>query len=552
VFEPQQEGRPVTFARSAVEELIARQYGEVLGVAAVDVGADFFALGGHSLQAMQLLTALNDTFAVELQFGDLVENSTPRAIAVIIGMIIGTRAPRAQERLPLARREQDARTFIACGQTLFWRLAARQDLATYFNLRQALMLYGTLDVDALCTSIQALVDRHDSLRMHFLPCDDGHCADVQLIVAEGQTAPVSLLEPGGDAASNPQDTVRELLRQETQQPFDLLRGPLVRFTLVRFAPALHALLVTTHHLITDAWSNNVLKHELKLLYSARVRGAAATLPALPIGYLDYAHWNRALHQSQQCREQLAYWEQLFASLGSFEGYERAAEGTGRTPATRYTDLSVSDRDVMRIAQRSAAHNTTPYVFLQAIMHLALYSTFRPLQQLLVLSPATERHRPELQSSIGMYITIVGVVSGLAAAATFGEFIAQMKRGVHEALANAEARQFALYDLAKHRPTDFPLFVYNYMVMQNDCDWALDDLRVEPVMPPDDERPFVTMLELYHASFQGGLWGALAFNDGLISRQTVMRFAAHYRRILESVLSCAGDDEPIAALIGRSQ
>src|SRR6185312_12702456 len=141
---------------------------------------------------------------------------------------------------------------------------------------------------------------------------------------------------------------------------------------------------------------------------------------------------------------------------------------------------MSEADVARLALRSAAHHTTPYVLLQALMHLTLYSLFKTRDKLLVVSPANDRHRPELVDSIGLHITIVGIVSGLSAGMTLREFIAQLKRSVHDAVEHYESRQLGLYDLAKHRAGDFPLFVYNYFVLQNDCAWAFDDLQIEPV------------------------------------------------------------------------
>jgi hypothetical protein len=117
-------------------------------------------------------------------------------------------------------------------------------------------------------------------------------------------------------------------------------------------------------------------------------------------------------------------------------------------------------------------------------------------------------------------------------------------------ASKEANGRKRSEVVGRKATDFPLFVYNYFVLQNDCDWALDNLRIEPVMPPDDERPFITMLELYHASFRGGLWGALAYNAALFSDEATTTFVGEYRRVLETILSCADDNMSIAGFIGR--
>ncbi|GHO70201.1 hypothetical protein KSC_090930 [Ktedonobacter sp. SOSP1-52] len=47
-------------------------------------------------------------------------------------------------------------------------------------------------------------------------------------------------------------------------------------------------MLTLHHIISDGWSSGRLIEELTRLYLARQRGEAATLPALPVQYADYA------------------------------------------------------------------------------------------------------------------------------------------------------------------------------------------------------------------------------------------------------------------------
>lgn len=338
------------------------------------------------------------------------------------------------------------------------------------------------------------------------------------------------------------------LQREIEQPFDLFGEPLVRFKLVRFGPALHAFLITMHHLVTDEWSLNILKQELLRLYAARTGGEPAALPELPLQFADYAEWSHKLHQTEPYRAQLHYWDELFASLGRFDLNALASlRDPGAGAGTTFADLSIGAQDVSRLTARGARHGTTPYVLLQAVMHLALYGLFPGLERMLTLSPVAERHRPELQHSVGMYLTIVGVPSTITQGMTLKTFVAQLKRSVQEALETAEARQFALYDISKHRADDFPLFVYNYLVLPNDSDWAWHGLQAEPVIPMPDTRPFVTMLELYHGRSPTGMWGALKYDNSLLSADAADRFSKNYRRIFETVLS-GNDDVPVTKLI----
>ena len=78
-----------------------------------------------------------------------------------------------------------------------------------------------------------------------------------------------------------------------------LRAPLMRARLVRLAPDDHAFLLTTHHIISDNWSSNVLVREMAALYDAATRQVdaqgskvapeilARILPPLPIQYRGF-------------------------------------------------------------------------------------------------------------------------------------------------------------------------------------------------------------------------------------------------------------------------
>ena len=107
--------------------------------------------------------------------------------------------------------------------------------------------------------------------------------------------------------------------EEAQQPFDLMRGPLFRFRLVRLAEEQHILLLTMHHIISDGWSLGVLGRELAALYQAYSAGQSSPLAELAIQYADFAVWQREWLQGEVLEKQLAYWrEQLGGELPVLE------------------------------------------------------------------------------------------------------------------------------------------------------------------------------------------------------------------------------------------
>ncbi len=82
---------------------------------------------------------------------------------------------------------------------------------------------------------------------------------------------------------------------------------MLRALLIEIGPHEHVLLLSTHHIVTDGWSNGVLKNDLMLFYNAALQGESASLPELAVQYADYAVWQRDWLQGDVLEKQLAYW-----------------------------------------------------------------------------------------------------------------------------------------------------------------------------------------------------------------------------------------------------
>jgi acyl carrier protein len=82
-------GREVSFVapRTPVEELLATIWAEVLQVDRVGVEDNFFALGGHSLRAIQVMARLRDKLGIELGVRELFETPTVSGLAVRVERI---------------------------------------------------------------------------------------------------------------------------------------------------------------------------------------------------------------------------------------------------------------------------------------------------------------------------------------------------------------------------------------------------------------------------------------------------------------------------------
>ncbi|TDB96371.1 amino acid adenylation domain-containing protein [Nonomuraea longispora] len=150
---------------------------------------------------------------------------------------------------------------------------------------------GPVDPARLRAAVEALLDRHQNLRVCFR--HKGLDRPVQLVPRRVRL-PWTEVDPPSDAE------LERILEGDRLRPFDVTRPPLVRATLVRR----RELVLTMHHLLVDGWSMPILARELAALYA----GGDPLPPAPP--YRDHLAWLRGQDGERAARE----WRAALADL----------------------------------------------------------------------------------------------------------------------------------------------------------------------------------------------------------------------------------------------
>ncbi|WP_367125565.1 amino acid adenylation domain-containing protein [Streptomyces phytohabitans] len=285
------------------EEILCALFAESLGLPAVGRHDDFFALGGHSLLATRLVSRVRAAFGAELPVRALFEAPT---VARLAPALDGAATARPALR-PVPRGNSAPMSYA---QRRLWFLHRMNPEDTSYHLPFLVRLEGRLDVPALRAALGDVVARHESLRTVFGE-QDGET--LQRILPVGDARPelpiTTITETGLPAA----------LRTAAGRPFDLTTRPPLRADLFRLHEGRHALLLTVHHIATDAWSAGPLSQDLAGAYAARLGGRAPAWEALPVQYADYALWQRGVlgdvgDPGSVAAGQSAYWRAALAGL----------------------------------------------------------------------------------------------------------------------------------------------------------------------------------------------------------------------------------------------
>ncbi|HEX5890621.1 MAG TPA: condensation domain-containing protein, partial [Pyrinomonadaceae bacterium] len=411
-----------------------------------------------------------------------------------------------------------------------------------YNMPLAVRLSGRLDVDALQWALNEIVRRHEILRTTFDVLDQQPAqliafeGDLNLVVNDLSSLPLSVRELEAE----------RLASEEAQQPFDLVRGPLIRGVLMRLWTNDHLLLVTMHHIVSDGWSQTVFMNELSVLYEASAAGRSSPLPELSIQYADFAEWQREWLRGEVLDQQLEYWlKQLAGAPPSLELPTDRPRPTVQTFNGARESFSLSRDLSARLIELSRREDATLFMTLLAAFYVLLYR-YTAETDIVVGTPVANRNRRELEPLIGFFVNTLPLRIDLSGDPAFRELLAR----VREVSLGAYAHQDVPFEMLVEKlspvrdPGRNPLFQVMF-ALQNTPEAASQpsELLIRPVDVKTAQAQFDLALDV--TEDRGQLHLSLVYNTDLFDASTIRSTAEHLKVLLAGV--AYNPDRPISTL-----
>ncbi|MFH8973381.1 amino acid adenylation domain-containing protein [Streptomyces sp. NPDC017890] len=442
--------------------------------------------------------------------------------------------------VPVAR---DRRLQASFAQTRLWFLDQLEPGNVSYNIPLAMRVTGALDVAHLARAVSTVVGRHEALRTTFT--EDGG-EPVQRI-GPAEAVPVPVVTVPGASPAERLAAARELAGAEVAEPFDLSVGPLLRAKVLRLDEQDHVLVLTVHHVATDAWSQGVLVRELSAAYGALTAGRAPVLPPLPVQYADYAVWERDRLSGPALRRQLDYWQKHLAGMQPAlelpTDRPRPSIARQEGEAARW-ELPAELVDAAR--KLGAGEDATLYMTLLAAFQLVL-ARYVDSEDIAVGTPVANRGRSELEGLIGFFVNTVVLRTDLSGDPTYRELLRRVRTVTTGAFAHGELPFEYLVEHV-HPERDLsrnPLVQVLFQMINIPAErLSLAGLRAEQF----DPGRILTRMDLeFHLveGDDGGLIGHIVFSKALFDRRTIERLLRHLGVVLRSAL--ADPDRPISEI-----
>jgi amino acid adenylation domain-containing protein len=509
--------------RSLMEEIVVGVMAEVLKLEDVGVNDDFFELGGHSLLIPRVTSRLNDLFGVALPLRALFDNSKIGELAEIITSLRNVN--KAEGELPLAPVPRTSKLAMTFAQESLWAIDQISPETGAYNISRALRLRGTLNAEALLSSINDIVSRHEALRTTF-SSEDGK----PVAVHKPNTTIELVIE---DLTDSTQSNIAIRVAEEGRNPFNLEVGPLLRVKLLHLAEEEHILLVTMHHIVSDGWSMGIFFDELVSGYNNLLAEGERRIEAPAIQYADFAAWQRKTLRGEKLDHSLQYWQQLAGApsitdlptyrdrpaIRSFQGARHLFE----IPADLIADLKSLAR----------AERVTLFMTLLGAFQTLLW-TYAKHDDVVVGCPSAGR-RSGTENLIGYFVNTLALKTNLSGDPAFREVMYRVAEATLGALTH-EHVPFArvVEKLQPQRRLDHnPLFQV-WFVLQAGTPERRDfaGLSVEPYPIASEVTRHDLQLTLWESS--SVLKAAFTYNTDILDSQTVGHLAEQFLFLLTTV------------------
>jgi amino acid adenylation domain-containing protein len=389
-------------------------------------------------------------------------------------------------------------------------------------------LSGPLDAGALGRAVDALVDRHETLRTTFTSID----GEPVQVIRDTVDSTMQVIDLSDLPSDDSEARMQEIVHADGRHSFDLETGPLFFTKLIRMGPEDHVFIQMMSHIVVDGMSVAFIVDELDELYSAFVHERPSTLPEVSLQYADFVIWHRDWMESAGPQKQLEYWkQQLEGRLPALELPTDRPRPAVQSSNGSWEPVDISPALVDRLKQFSKAEGVSLFMTMLAAFNVLVHRYTRQ-DDILIGTPTANRSQPELEKLIAFFVNPVVMRSDLSADPVFKDFVGKVRTTALGAISHQDIPFDRLVE-ELHPERDLsrnPLFQVSFTLQMEPALLELEGTKGTVVEFDNGTSKFDLLVELWETD--GGVGGRFEYNSDLFDRSTIQRMIANYERLLQ--------------------
>jgi amino acid adenylation domain-containing protein len=428
---------------------------------------------------------------------------------------------------------ENSRIPLSFSQERLW-FTDRLEGSLQYHIPTVLRLNGAVDIAGLRHALGTIVGRHEVLRTVFIEDEAG--VYQHLKQAEGW----ELETVNGSGYKEDAEGLEGYIKRLIRKPFDLSKDYMLRAVLIQLEEQDYVLLVTLHHIASDAWSTSVIVKEVVELYSSWQEGRQSQLLPLWLQYSDYAIWQRNYLQGKVLDDKVGYWKEKLEGVVPLDlpvDYDRSLiSGKGGAVASLRIEKEIS----LGLKHLSKQWGCSLFMTLLAAFKVLLHR-YSGQQDICVGTSIASRPQKELEGLVGFFVNTLALRDEVRSDMSFTDLLEQVRVTTMGAYEHQEVPFEKVVEVvAKERDTGRSLLFQVMLVFANTPE--VSQLKLGEVQL--SSRRYESNLSKFEITFfitdtGNGLHITAEYSTELYSRQTIERMLGHYKELLSVVIKLQG-------------
>ncbi len=479
----------------------------------------FVQLGLDSIAIVEFINELGNHLGIELDPAIAWEHPSINALL----KYLDENKHISNEKIPI--QDENLKKKLSPEQERLYFLYMMNPNSTEYNIGTAFRIKGNLSIDLLQSSLEKIVTRHEILRTAIVNSEP--------VINKEYKGELTVIKVLNESDKE----IRKILKHQANMPYDLSKGPLIRFVLLQNINNESILLIAAHHIIFDGTSMFIFINELFQVYEALLLNKDVYLPKLDIQYYDFAHWKKS-HSFNKTKEQsLQFWRdhlQGDASTLSFSNNTKAV--TINKNIIKRLSFNASSILTKKVEQFCKEQNITPFIFLFTAYQLLLIN-YCNQRDFVIGVPASGRNRAEVSRLLGYFVNILPIRTTANKSLSIEQLLEQNNKIINQCYKYQNVPLAELVSALKiDREPGGEVLFQTMFVMQNmiQSNLTTNDLSVSPYWSESGQLNYDLMVEIiplldnYRVSF--------SYNALLFDLASIKQITKHYRRIINLIVA----------------
>ena len=366
---------------------------KVLGVINVEPNANFFALGGHSLMAVEMVARIEEQLGVEITMKDIIEHPELKQLAEFVSKLDSS----IKNLRPAHIAFKDSLFPLSPNQRHLWNLISLSPQDITHNISNAIRIKRKLDIKLINEVLNQIFLENDSLRTTFIRNGNDIFQQIKPF-SPRELSFIPLKE----------HEIKSVLGQEMEKVFYLEKDELVQVKFFQLAEDDYIFFFMAHHIVWDGISNIVFFNTFLERYLNNDKDFNAKKTG---SYAEYVYFLEEYFKEPEYLEKLSFWKERFNSIDAVPFFKRDKEGESHLNESSVLNLRIEEELLVQAEEYVRERGISLYHLFFACFHFLLFQRNGSHVQI-VGTPVHGRTNRRFRKTLGFFINTLPFIHHL--------------------------------------------------------------------------------------------------------------------------------------------